>query len=64
VPLNIAREKTEMNEILNDFSARALAAAIKANLFEYFQYLGHSESVELFDDPNMTTLITGIPHPY
>ena len=53
-----------MDGILNDFSVRALAAAIEANLFEYFQYLGRSASVELYDNPNMTGFITGIPHPF
>lgn len=53
-----------MDEILNDFSVRALAAAIEGNLFEYFQYLGRSDSVELYDSPNMTAFITGIPYPF
>ena len=53
-----------MDEILNDFSVRALAAAIEANLFEYFQFLGRSDSVEQFDNANMTVFITGIPHPF
>jgi GNAT superfamily N-acetyltransferase len=49
--------------VLNDFSALALATAIEANLFKYFQYLGRSASVELYDSPNMTRFITDIPHP-
>ena len=53
-----------MDEILNDCSVRALAAAIEANLFEYFQYLGRSDCVELYENPNMTGFITGIPHPF
>ena len=53
-----------MDEILNDFSVRALAAAIEANLFEYFQYLGRSDNVELYNNPNMTGFFTGIPHPF
>jgi GNAT superfamily N-acetyltransferase len=53
-----------MDEVLNDFSAPVLAKAIEANLFKYFQYLGRSASVELYDSPNMTRFITGIPHPF
>ena len=48
-----------MDEILNDFSVRALAAAIEANLFEHFQYLGRSDNVELYNNPNMTGFFTG-----
>ena len=53
-----------MSEVLNDFSAPALATAIEANLFEYFRYLGRSASVELYDSPSVTWFSTGIPHPY
>jgi hypothetical protein len=53
-----------MSEVLNDFSARALATAIEANLFEYFQYLGCSASVELYDSPSVRWFVTGIPHPF
>ena len=39
-------------------------AAIKANLLEYFQYIGRSDRVEFYDNPEMTRLFTGIPHPF
>jgi ribosomal protein S18 acetylase RimI-like enzyme len=53
-----------MGEVLNDFSTPALAAAIEANLFEYYGYLGSSAKVELYDSPKMTWLITDIPLPF
>ena len=52
-----------MSNILRDLSARALAVAIEANLFEYFEYLSRSANVELYEHPDMTGVITGIPHP-
>jgi ribosomal protein S18 acetylase RimI-like enzyme len=39
-------------------------AAIKANLFDYYQYLGRSPQAELYDSPQLTWLLTGIPHPF
>jgi GNAT superfamily N-acetyltransferase len=53
-----------MDEILNDFSAQALTAAIEANLLRYYRYIGRSDHVELNDDPDLTRFITGIPHPF
>ncbi len=53
-----------MNDILQDFSAPALIEAIKANLFEYYEYLGRSPKAELHDSPNLTWLLTGIPHSF
>jgi ribosomal protein S18 acetylase RimI-like enzyme len=53
-----------MSEVLNDSSARALATAIEANLFEYFQCLGRSARVELYDSPSVRGFVTGIPHPW
>jgi ribosomal protein S18 acetylase RimI-like enzyme len=50
-----------MNKILRDPSASALIAAIKTNLFEYYEYLGLSPKAEFYDSPNITWLITGIP---
>lgn len=52
-----------MDEILNDLSVRALVAAIETNQNDYFQYLGCSASVEIYDNPYMQGFITGIPHP-
>jgi GNAT superfamily N-acetyltransferase len=53
-----------MSAILEDFSTQALTAAIKANLFEYYRYLGRSPWAELHEDPRLTWLITGIPHSF
>jgi ribosomal protein S18 acetylase RimI-like enzyme len=53
-----------MNEVLHDFSAASLAAAVEANLFKYFRYLCSSPSVELRDSAKLTWFITGIPHPF
>ena len=36
-----------MDEILNDFSGRALAKAIEANLLKYYQYLGRSDNMDV-----------------
>jgi len=49
---------------LRDFSIEALAAGIKANLFEYYDYLGCSPRAELYEDPHLKWLLTGIPHPF
>ena len=53
-----------MDEILNDFSSRALTTAIEANLLKYYQYIGRSDNVELSDNPELTRFFTGIPHPF
>jgi GNAT superfamily N-acetyltransferase len=53
-----------MGKILEDLSTPALVAAIKANLFEYYEYLGRSPQAELHDSPSMTWLLTGIPHSF
>jgi GNAT superfamily N-acetyltransferase len=53
-----------VSEILRDLSTSALIAAIKANLFEYYRYLGHSPQAEFHDSPELTWLLTGIPHPF
>jgi ribosomal protein S18 acetylase RimI-like enzyme len=50
-----------MENISNDFSPTALAAVIKANLFDYYRYLGRSSWVEYIDNPQFTWLVTGIP---
>jgi GNAT superfamily N-acetyltransferase len=50
-----------MSAILNDLSAPALVAAIKANLFEWYRYLGTSPKAEFYDGPQLTWLLTGIP---
>ena len=53
-----------MSGILKDLSAPALVAAIKANLFEWWRYLGSSPKAELYDSPELTWLLTGVPHSF
>ncbi len=53
-----------MSDILQDLSTPALVGAIKANLFEYYRYLGRSPQAELYDGPRLTWLLTGILHPF
>ena len=53
-----------MSELLRDLSTSALVAAIKANLFEYYRYLGRSPQAELYEGQQLTWLLTGIPHPF
>jgi ribosomal protein S18 acetylase RimI-like enzyme len=50
-----------MGDILKDFSTLALVAAIKANLFEWYRYLGRSPKAEFYDSLEVTWLLTGIP---
>jgi GNAT superfamily N-acetyltransferase len=47
-----------------NISEQTMVTAIKANLFEYFDYLGRSPQAELSESPEMKWLITGIPHPF
>jgi len=53
-----------MSEILNDFSTPTLTAAIKANLFEYYEYLGRSPKAEFHEDPYLKWVFTGIPYSF
>jgi ribosomal protein S18 acetylase RimI-like enzyme len=53
-----------VSELLRDLSTSALAEAIKGNLFEYYRYLGRSPQAEFHDSPQLTWLLTGIPHPF
>ena len=59
----IAGGNIKMDDILNDFSERALTTAIETNLLKYYQYLSRSDHVELYDNPKLTRYFTGIPHP-
>lgn len=52
-----------MSEILKDFSAPALVAAIEANDWEFWAFFGRSPQVELHDDPEVMWLVSGVPHP-
>jgi ribosomal protein S18 acetylase RimI-like enzyme len=53
-----------VSELLTDLTTPALAAAIRANLFEYYRYLGRSPQAEFYDSPQLTWLLTGIAHPF
>jgi ribosomal protein S18 acetylase RimI-like enzyme len=53
-----------MSGILKDLSAPALVTAIKANLFEWYRYLGNSPKAELQDSPELTWLLTGISNSF
>lgn len=52
-----------MGEVLKDLSTPALVAAIEANQFELWAYLGRLPEVELYEGPDMMRLVTSIPHP-
>ncbi len=52
-----------MSNILKDLSIPALVKAIKANRFEWYNYLGRSPKAELCDSPSLTWLLTGVPFP-
>src|SRR3990172_8317818 len=53
-----------MNDVLKDFSTPSLVAAIKANLFEWYDYLGRSPQAERYDSPELNWVLTGISHPF
>ena len=53
-----------MIKILNDFSTAVLIEAIKANLFEYYEYLGRSPKAEFHEDPCLKWVFTGIPYSF
>jgi GNAT superfamily N-acetyltransferase len=55
------KEDDHVSDISKDFSAPALVAAIKANLFEWYRYLGRSPKAKLYDSPEVTWLLTGVP---
>jgi GNAT superfamily N-acetyltransferase len=52
-----------MSDILQDLSAPALVAAIRANLFAWQRTLGRSPKAEFYDSPEVTWLLTGMPTP-
>ena len=47
-----------------EISEQTIVKAIKANLFDYYDYLGHSPQAELKDTPEFKWLMTGIPHSF
>lgn len=53
-----------MNDVLDDFSTPSLVAAIKDNLFEWYEYLGRSPKAERYESPELNWLLTGISHPF
>jgi GNAT superfamily N-acetyltransferase len=52
-----------MESVMNA-STPPLIVSIKANLFEYYAYLGRSPRAEWRDDLELTWLLTGISHPF
>jgi GNAT superfamily N-acetyltransferase len=53
-----------MSDILKDLSAPVLVAAIKANAFEWWRYLGTSPKAEFYDSPQLTWLRSGISNSF
>ena len=53
-----------MDRILEDFSPSSLTTAIEANLFELYRYWGSSTTVEFYDSPKVTWVLTGVLHPF
>jgi GNAT superfamily N-acetyltransferase len=53
-----------VSDVLKDLSAPALVAAIKANLFEWYRHVGSSPKAELYESPELTWFMTGIPIPF
>ena len=53
-----------MSGFLNDLSAPNLEAAIRANLFEWYRYLGRSSKAMFYDSPQLTWLRTGISNSF
>jgi GNAT superfamily N-acetyltransferase len=47
-----------------DISEQTMVKSIKANLFEYYDYLGDSPQAELRETPELKWLIIGIPHSF
>jgi GNAT superfamily N-acetyltransferase len=53
-----------MRDILEGFTAPALVAAIKANLFQWYRYLGRSPKAQFHDSGQVTWLLTGISNAF
>jgi ribosomal protein S18 acetylase RimI-like enzyme len=53
----------EMNSILHDLTAQALAEASEANQVAFFHLFKHISSAEIYDGPEMVWFITGVAHP-
>ena len=50
-----------MHSVPDDFSVPTLVKAIKANLFDWYRYLGRSPKAEFCEGPNLAWLLTGMP---
>lgn len=53
-----------MKDILTDRSASALVRAIKANLLEFFRYLGRAAQTDFHADDRFIRWHTRLPHPW
>jgi ribosomal protein S18 acetylase RimI-like enzyme len=53
--------RTIVQQKLNDFSSTVLASAIEESLREFWRNWGRAPQSELYDDPNMIRLYTGVP---
>ncbi|MBI5292146.1 MAG: hypothetical protein HY872_09750 [Chloroflexi bacterium] len=52
-----------MNRILTDLSTPAIVHAVKANLYEFFRYLGRSKQTEFVNGSGLMRWNTRVPHP-
>src|SRR5512137_750259 len=53
-----------MERILEDLSTATLTGAIKANLFAWYEYQGHSWVADRRDGLPLTWVLTPIQHPF
>ena len=53
-----------MHDVLSDLSPPALARATKANLYEFFRYLGRSARVDFYESQSLIRWRTPVPHPW
>ena len=53
-----------MERILEDLSTATLIAAIKANLFAWYEYQGRSRVADRRDGPPLTWVLTPVQHPF
>ena len=53
-----------MTEIVTNFSQRSLATAVKANLYQFFHFMRHSEQAIVRESQHGFNWLTRIPHPW